>query len=212
MPVTLTGSPALRHRAGPVVLTGSPQEIVAILRSAQSGAPDPRLSDTLEVFRRHWMALARKRYPGMADDIEDAIQTALMKLVSSEKLDSLKDPARLSAWARSLFINTVLDIARDGRRHVRGRSYLGQADDDPEQALREQLASDRPTPEETLAHRERLAIVARCVERLEVARLKFVEDLPEKEIAARQNLTRDGVAGQLKRIRKGLRDAFGDSE
>ena len=51
-----------------------------------------------------------------------------------------------------------------------------------------------------------------CVERLEVARLKFVEDLPEKEIAARQGLTRDGVAGQLKRIRKGLRDAFGDSE
>jgi RNA polymerase sigma factor (sigma-70 family) len=194
----------------PIVLTGTPHEIVAILRSAQGATPHPRLDEVLADFRRHWFALARKRYPSLADDVEDAIQTALMKLVSPEKLDSLKDPARLSAWARSLFINTVLDIARDGRRHVRGRAYLGQPDDDPEQALREQLPSDRPTPEETLAYRERLAIVSKCVDRLEVARLKFVEDLPEKEIAARQNLTRDGVAGQLKRIRKGLRDAFGD--
>lgn len=196
----------------PIVLTATPDEIVAILRSAQAGAPDPRLNDVLETFRRHWVILARKRYPAMADDIDDAVQTALMKLVSPEKLDTLKEPARLAAWARSLFVNTVLDIARDGRRHVRGRSYLGHSDEDPEQALREQLASERPTPEETLAHRERLAIVARCIERLEVARLKFVEDLPEKEIAARQHLTRDGVAGQLKRIRKGLRDALGDPE
>ena len=62
------------------------------------------------------------------------------------------------------------------------------------------------------AYRERLEIVARCVEKLDVARLKFVEDLPEKEIALRLNLTRDGVAGQLKRIRRGLRIAFGDAE
>ena len=41
---------------------------------------------------------------------------------------------------------------------------------------------------------------------------KFVENLPEKEIALRLNLTRDGVAGQLKRIRRGLRIAFGDAE
>jgi hypothetical protein len=47
---------------------------------------------------------------------------------------------------------------------------------------------------------------------LDVARLRFIDGLPEKDIAKRQNLTRDGVAGQLKRIRKGLRIAFGDPE
>jgi len=50
------------------------------------------------------------------------------------------------------------------------------------------------------------------VEKLDVARLKFVENLPEKEIALRLNLTRDGVASQLKRIRRGLRVAFGDAK
>jgi DNA-directed RNA polymerase specialized sigma24 family protein len=50
--------------------------------------------------------------------------------------------------------------------------------------------------------------VSRCIERLEVAKLRFVEDLPEKEIAERLNLSRDGVAGQLKRIRKAIRNAL----
>ena len=50
--------------------------------------------------------------------------------------------------------------------------------------------------------------MSRCIERLEVAKLRFVEDLPEKEIAERLGLSRDGVAGQLKRIRKAIRNAL----
>ena len=166
----------------------------------------------LAAFRRQWLTFARKRYPELHDDLEDAVQSALVKLVSGEKLHGLKDVTRLESWARSLFVHTVLDVAREsGRRRAR-RASLGSPDEDPEEVLREGLAADRPTPEEMTAYRERLEIVARCVEKLDVARLKFVEDLPEKEIALRLNLTRDGVAGQLKRIRRGLRIAFGDAE
>ncbi|HYT25765.1 MAG TPA: sigma-70 family RNA polymerase sigma factor [Actinomycetota bacterium] len=186
--------------------------ILAILRSARSAAPDPLLSEVLEAFRRQWLAFARKRYPELRDDLEDAVQSALVKLVSIEKLDGLKDVARLESWARSLFVHTVLDVAREsGRRRTR-RAYLASPDEDPEEVLREGLPADRPTPEEMAAYRERLEIVARCVEKLDVARLKFVENLPEKEIALRLNLTRDGVASQLKRIRRGLRVAFGDAK
>jgi RNA polymerase sigma factor (sigma-70 family) len=194
------------------VLTGPPESILGILRSAQSGAPDPRLGSVLEDFRKHWLALGRRRYPQLHDDLEDAVQTALMKLVSGEKLDTLRDADRLEAWARALFVHTVLDLARDGRRHSKRRSYVGAPEEDPELALRDSLPDDAPSPEQVAAHRERLAIVARTASRLEVARLKFVEDLPEKEIAERQGLTRDSVAGQLKRIRKALRQAFEDPE
>ena len=197
---------------GPLVLKGPPEAILAILRSAQSGTPDPRLGEVLEAFRSRWLAIARKRYRGMEDDVEDAVQAALLKLVSGEKLDRLKDVTRLEAWARSLFVNTVLDVAREGMRHRRGRTYVGQPDEDPEEALRDRLPSDRPTPEEMTAYRERLAIVSRCVEKLDVARLKFVDDLPEKEIAARQHLSRDAVAGQLKRLRRGIRLALEEGE
>src|SRR5262249_20079243 len=161
----------------------------------QSGDPDPRLGLVLEEFRKHWLALGRRRYPQLLDDLEDAVQTALMKLVSSEKLDTLRDASRLEPWARALFMHTVLDMARDGRR----RTYVGTSEEDPEHALRDAMPDDAPSPEEITGHRERLAIVARAASKLEVAQLKFVEDLPEKEIAARQGLTRDSVAGQLKR-------------
>ena len=194
------------------MLSGPPDTILAILRSALSGAPDPRLDDVLEAFRHQWMAIARRRYPGLENDLEDAVQCALLKLLSADKLDCLKDARRLEAWARSVFVNTVMDFARDGARHRRRRTYLGQPDEDPEDVLRDHVAADRPTPEETTAYHERLAIVARCVDQVEVARLRFVDGLPEKEIAARQRLTRDAVAGQLKRLRKGLRVALEEPE
>jgi RNA polymerase sigma factor (sigma-70 family) len=194
------------------VLTGPPEAIVAILRSAQSGSPDPRLEEVLEAFRRQWLAIARKRYPGLHDDLEDAVQSALLKLLSGERLDRLKDASKLEAWARSVFVNTVMDFAREGTRHRRRRAYLGQPDEDPEDALRDHLAAEQPTPEDMTAYHERVRIVARCVGDLEVARLRFVEDLPEKEIAARQRVTRDAVAGQLKRLRKGLRIALEEPE
>jgi hypothetical protein len=61
----------------------------------------------------------------------------------------------------SLFVHTVVDVARDGRRHRRGRAYVGGRGR-RRQALRDDCQA-RPTPEEMAVHRERLAIVATCV-------------------------------------------------
>lgn len=193
---------------GSALLGGSPAEILAVLRSAQARSPDPRLGEILDGFRRHWLAIGRRRYPDLESDVEDAIQGALLKLVSPEKLDTLQDVGRLEAWARSLFVNTMIDVARDARRHTQGRSYPGSPDEDPERVLRDELAAQQSTPEETVAFRERLRILDEAIRGVEVARLRFVEDLSEREIAERRNLSRDGVAGQLKRFRKSLRSTF----
>ena len=151
-----------------------------------------------------------KEAPPLQADVEDAIQNALLKPLSAEKLETLRDATRLEAWARSLFVHAVLDVARDRRRELTRRCVLGRPEDDPEELLRDHLPSAAPTPEELAAERERLRIVARCVESLEVARLRFVEGLPEKDIAVRRGLTRDAVAGRLKRFRKALRSALGE--
>jgi RNA polymerase sigma factor (sigma-70 family) len=193
------------------VLTVPPEVIVAILRSAGSASPDPRLDDVLQAFRREWQALGRRRYPKLGDALDDALQAALVKVISPAKLDGLKDAARVAAWGRSIFIHAVMDTARDSKRH-RGHRLVAGPDDDPEDVLRDRVPALDPTPEEQACGRERLAIVARCIERLEIARLRFVEDLPEKEIAERLDLSRDGVAGQLKRIRKAIRNALEDPE
>jgi RNA polymerase sigma factor (sigma-70 family) len=193
------------------VLTIPPEAIVAILRSARSAAPDSRLDIVLHAFRRDWESLGRRRYPGMGETLEDALQTALLKVISPEKLAGLKDVTRVEAWGRSIFIHAVMDVARDLRRH-RGQRLAVGLDEDHEETLRDRLPSLEPTPEDRASERERLAIVARCIERLDIAKLRFVEDLPEKEIAERLALSRDGVAGQLKRIRKAIRNALGDPE
>jgi RNA polymerase sigma factor (sigma-70 family) len=197
--------------AAPPVLTIPPQAIVAILKSAQTDVPDPRLETVLQAFRREWMSLGRRRYPSLGDALEDALQIAMLKVISPAKLEGLQDLARVEAWARSIFIHAVMDVVRDLRRH-RGHRIPAGPDEDPEDVLRDRLPSLGPTPEEQTSERERLAIVSRCIERLEVARLRFVEDLPERDIAERLDLSRDGVAGQLKRIRKAIRNALEDPE
>jgi RNA polymerase sigma factor (sigma-70 family) len=169
--------------------------VVTILWSAYSVPPDPRLESVLGAFRAHWLSVGRRRYPQLADDLEDVIQNALIKLVSRDKLATLRDPARLEAWARSLFVRTVFDLLRDSRRHSEQRSCLPPPD-------------GHPTPEELASHRERLAIVARVTARLAIARSKFVEDLPTKEIARRHNLTVLAVSSRLKRARASLRQAL----
>ena len=195
----------------PAVLTITPEQTVAVLRSARTPTPDPRLENVLASFRREWQSLGRRRYPGMGEALDDALQTALLKIISPEKLDSLKDPSRIAPWARSIFIHAVMDVARDLRRHRGQRLAIGP-DDDAEEFLRDRLPSADPTPEDQASGRERLAIVARVIERLEVAKLRFVEGMPEKDIAERLELSRDGVAGQLKRIRKAIRNALEDPE
>jgi RNA polymerase sigma factor (sigma-70 family) len=193
------------------VLTLSPDVIVAILRSAGNATPDPRLDGVLQALRAEWQRLGRRRYPQLGDALEDALQTALLKVIAPEKLAGLKDATRVSAWARSIFIHAVMDVARDGRRH-RGHRLVAGPDDDPEDVLRDRLPALDAGPEDQASGRERLAIVSRCIERVEIARLRFVEDLPEKDIADRLHLSRDGVAGQLKRIRKAIRIALEDPE
>jgi RNA polymerase sigma factor (sigma-70 family) len=193
------------------VLTTSPEIVVAILRSARTADPDPRLDHVLGAFRREWENLGRRRYPGLGDALDDALQVALLKVISPEKIAGLQDPSRVAAWARSIFIHAVMDVARDLKRH-RGQRLAVGPDEDPEDVLRDRIPTVDPTPEEQASGRERLTIVARCIERLEVARLRFVEGMPEKDIAERLDLSRDGVAGQLKRIRKAIRNALEDPD
>jgi len=190
----------------------SPETVLRILRSACTASPDPRLDGVLQQFRERWLLLGRRRYAWLEGGIEDAAQIALMRLVASDKLDSLRHPTALEAWARSLFVNAVLDLARDGSRRNRMRVSAGAAGGYTEEFFLEGIPDGRPTPEELASFRERLAIVASVVARLDVARLKFVEDLPEKEIATLHRMTRSCVAGRLKRVRRALRQALEDDD
>ncbi len=154
--------------------------------------------------------LVRLRYPSLGDDAEDVVQSALLKVVSPAKLATLGDPALTRSWARSVFVNVVLDHLRDVQRERAHRRWLGTTGTDPEDVLRERVPAASPGPEEAVRDRERLAIALEVVTSLEIGRQRFIDGLSEQEIAARCGTTRDAVAGQLKRLRRRVRQALGE--
>ena len=204
-PRPASGMPA---SAGPL----APLEALSVLQSARTSTPDPRLDALLQAFRRQWEAIARHRYRNLGSDLDDAVQEALLKLTDPRRLAGLRDPARIEAWGRSLFVRTVLDYLKFERSHVAGRVETTDRADAETASLIEAFATPHLGPEEEAAERQRIAIILRTIGQIEVGRLKFFEQLPDKEIAARCHLTRDGVAGQLKRLRKQVRAVLDAAE
>jgi RNA polymerase sigma factor (sigma-70 family) len=187
-------------------------DVVAILRTARDARPDARLGPLLAAFRAQWERLAQRRFPDLGTDTDDAVQEALLKLSDPARLDALRDPERVEAWGRSLFVRTVLDVLKLERPHVRGRADVAADGRREIPALVELLPSMCPSPEELAGQRERMALVGECLAGLDVGRLKFVDELSDLEIARRCNMSRDGVAGRLKRLRKQLRSVLDEAD
>jgi RNA polymerase sigma factor (sigma-70 family) len=188
------------------VLKWTPVEIFAILSSANSSERDPRLERVLGEFMGQWRRIAQKRgYPMPPHDVDDAVQDAVLKIVSPEALGKLIDVNKVESWARSVFVNALLDILRHRQRQIQRRSYVGNNEEDPETALRDRVPAEQLTPEEASIYRQRLEIVASRVRESKVLILKFLEEVSEKEIAERLHMTRDAVGGRIKRFRHMVR-------
>ena len=194
-----------RARSVAAALAISPTEVVAILRSAYTTVPDSRLTEVLEAFRHQWAAIARWRYRQLGDELDDAIQVAMAKLVSPDKLRLLVDPSGVERWGWTLFANTALDFLRDLGRQQDHRVVADGRGGDPERLLRERVPDTEPTPEEATLMRVRVTSLLDAIAALPAARLRWLADLSEQEVADRLGTTRDAVAGQLKRLRRQLR-------
>jgi RNA polymerase sigma factor (sigma-70 family) len=182
-------------------------EVVRILRTAAGIARDPMLDAVLAGFRRQWLSIARRLRPELADDFEDAVQYALIDLIDPDVLGSLREEAHVFAWARSVFWNKLTTLARDRGRERRRRCQLPENVEHMLDWLANHHASQAPTPEDQAILRERLAIVARRVAALPLARAKFVDDVADKDLALRFGRSPAAVRNYLKRVRHALRAA-----
>jgi RNA polymerase sigma factor (sigma-70 family) len=161
-------------------------------------------------MRKEWLRIARVRLARLGDDTEDAVQAALMKVLSADKLSSLSDAFAIDRWARSIFVNTALDYLRDAQR--RGRRRAPQTDfPDSDTDWFDRLPTPEPDPEERVRRAERLAIIRGCLRQLDDAWLRYAEDLPEREVAVRVGASRAAVATRLKRFRRWLRDQLDET-
>jgi RNA polymerase sigma factor (sigma-70 family) len=185
----------------------APEEVVRILRTARTPYPDPRLDAVLTAFRRHWLSLGRAVHPELESDFDDAVQHGLMALTDPDELDRLRDETQVLAWARGIFRNKLATLARERGRERRRRQVVPEHVGHMIDWLAEHRASYEPTPEEQAILHQRVAIVVQCLHDLPLARAKFLEDVPDKELALRFGKTNDAVRNYLKRVRKVLRTA-----
>jgi len=192
----------------------SPDEIVALLlATANGGGPkDPQRPDREDLIRRvrnHFLAIARRHFAHLGDEIEDAVQLAIMEVCRVENLAGMRDRAHFWRWARGILLNKCNDARRAWFRR-KGRfvepNASADGDDDSGDWLERFTGSRDDDPGSLADHREILRRVAEVISRHEVGRLRLLLDLSEQEVCAKLGLTRHQVAQQLKRLRHKLRE------
>jgi RNA polymerase sigma-70 factor (ECF subfamily) len=134
-------------------------------------------------------------------DADDVVQEVFLKV--SRSLDTLADPARLSAWIYSITLNTVRDLARARA----SRPTLDPGDSEPRLAGIPDPAAR--TPEEAATRSEMVACYLDYVERLapdhyDVYVLAEFDHLSNAEIARRLALPLGTVKIRLHRARAKL--------
>ena len=164
-----------------------PHKVVELLRSAGDDPGTPRLAQVLECFRRRWLAWARRRYPALEAQHEDAVRQA--QILVLRRIDQLRDPVHVERWADSVFAIVLREIVR---KHGRAAPPV-RPGDDPDAPRHHPLPGVPPTREQRTVLRELLEIVCSVVRICEKAWLRF-ERLSEEEIRERTGLSPGAIS------------------
>lgn len=177
----------------------------------------------MEAFKAMWLNIAERRYANVSGYIKDgirkdAVQEASARLI--QRITTLRNPQKLEAFARAIFVNAALDILRDEHKVNDGRVYPDRdVADNPQWWVKlvDDVMTDpqTPTPEEERWAEERLRRVqdlVRCMsqQQRKVLTAKFLEDLSDREGAKRIGLGPDRYRHIVMEVRKLLRKPTAD--
>ena len=191
-------------------------ESLQVIRAAQSGD------------RRALEALLRELYPVLIwsarlelapDDADDAVQTAVLRLVG--RIDQYDPDKPLLLWAMGFLRHAIADHRRTVRRHVQLRAVEEGPDGDEEDigTPEEQVPAPSPSPLELVEQRltnETLLELAKQLSPAErhVLNLRCHQDLTFREIAEltgmRVNRAHKVWSRARRRLLRLYRDSGGD--
>lgn len=173
--------------------TFPPEEVFAILRTARTAAPRAELPQVLGLFRREWIAIARRRYQATPADIDDAVQEAWDKLTSPAVLDRVATPTSIVPYARRVFVNCLLDTILWCPRAEGGGG--GWSDGRTDQGLAAPDTADLVVQAEILAH------VRAALDACPIAGLRYLSDLTVPEIERKTELSKRTIHRKLRDFR-----------
>lgn len=173
------GSPSLAHR---VVAAAEPVGAIDRLVAAAK-AGDATAFDQLLASQRPRALSAALRVLHNADDAEDAVQDAFVKIWRS--LQSFEGRSSFSTWVHRIVTNASLDLMRKSAGRVEAAERVEQQDDVGVVAVE---PSSHETPESELGSREienlvRLAVAALPTAHRQAVLLREFEDCSYEEMA-----------------------------
>lgn len=169
-----------------------------LLQAAQSG--DHRALERIWERHRRWLAALLLLHKPREADLEDLLQEVAATLVA--KVHSLRDPATLPGWLRSVALNAARMAARGQRRRNAAVERFGREDDRRDRSKwalpqAERIAGDRL--------RERLAALPAGY--AEPLLLRLLHDLSYAQIADILELPETTIENRIVRGRRLLREA-----
>ncbi|MEE8141776.1 MAG: sigma-70 family RNA polymerase sigma factor [Planctomycetota bacterium] len=167
------------------------------LEDQQVGARDRATQERLWRAERRWVAAVLLAHMPRGADLEDLLQEVAVIFV--ERLESLRDPARLRGWLRSVALNVARGAGRRARFPRSLESARHFADPAPERALQRVEAREEAT--HVLEVAASLPLPYR-----EPLLLRAVKGLSQKRIAEILALPETTVETRLARARKMLRE------
>jgi len=163
------------------------------------------------VFDDYFPRLYRYALPrvgGDRDEARDVVQQTFCK--AFERLDSYRAEASLYGWMCQICRNTLIDRAR--RRRHEGR-IVERDDGDAARTIDLVRAPQSGEPEHALTRLDLLQLIQATLDYLpshygEVLELKYVDELPVREIAARLAIGPKAAESLLTRARQAFREAI----
>ena len=165
------------------------------------------LEDTAinQIYQRHWQVIftAIRQSISSREDAEDILLEVFLAAVESQTLPMMSE-AHQEAWLRRVAYNKCMDFHRRTARRP-GFSLEGYLETiyDDENLDPEQVALRQ---EEVIQLREHLTILS--AEQQEILRLRFADDLPCAQIAARMHKSEGAVRAALARALNRLRGIY----
>lgn len=187
-----------------------------------AGEQRPRTNPDCENARQFDDVLARClpsfhrrafRYLGNAADAEDAVQNALLS--AYKHLDQFRGGAQMSTWLTSIVINSARMQLRKRSRHIQV-SLDEQIGDEQEYLVSEQVADDRPSPEDECRESELHGHIRQLLTQLSpplrrAFQLRDLDGLTTREAALILGVPDGTVKAQLTRARAKLRQLMDGS-
>lgn len=143
-------------------------------------------------------------------DAEDVAQETLIKAI--EKIDTLKDPNKMSTWLKTIANNFSINYIKKNRKF----NIVDNSEDMGEEILEENRINKK-TPEDIVADKEVADILTNMINKLPREQritifMFYYEELSVKEIAAIMGCTEATVRSRINYARKGLRKQVDELE